>query len=178
MSDSKFLNTKKSVIGIIIVAILLCFITVFEFLGTSKDFKLTYKGNTRIYKVEDLPWHTMPERLYSNNEGTKFCIIAGEYADVYSGLFKTIPIWTFSSITYVTKDGSKIEYTIDEYYPQGSNDILVGDELRMEKDRSITALHYEFSKLYEENQGSELDTEAIMEINNVVEIVVESADYN
>lgn len=177
MRDKKFFNTKKLVVGIIIVAILLCIITVFEFIGTNKDFKLTYKDHTRIYRVEDLPWVTIPERTIVNDDGIEFCVVAGEYADVYSKIFRSIPIWGFSSITYITKDGSKIEYTIDEYYPHGSDDILVGDELRMEKDRSITALHYEYSKIYDDEQGPELNTETFMEINNVVEIVVKSADY-
>lgn len=175
MSENKQSIIKKPVFWIVAVAIILCIITIIGTMQSNDKFKLTYRDETINYKIEDMPWHTMPERTYEDKMGNESYLDKGEYIDVDANLFKSVPIWNFLSITYVKEDGSKVKYESDAFYH--TDGILVGDELYLEEDASITVIHYDITIEESEENGNELYFDKVTKINDVVEIIVEAPNY-
>lgn len=170
------MNEKKSIIKnpiiwVVIVALLLCVVTIFTLSDSKDTFKLTYKGETISYKIEDMPSHTMAKRDYEAN-GKTIPIKEGEYIDVYADLFKSIPIWNYSKITYVFKDRTKLELDTDDFYYEGVG-LFLADELRIEENNTVTLLHYKNSFVEDEELGKNLIFDDLTEYANVVEIIVE-----
>jgi len=170
------MNEKKSIIKnpiiwVVIVALLLCVVTIFTLSDSKDTFKLTYKGETISYKIEDMPSHTMAKHNRNIN-GKSISYKEGEYTDIYAELFQSVPIHNYTKITYVFKDGTKLELDTDDFYYEGVG-LFLADELRIEENNTVTLLHYKNSFVEDEELGKNLIFDDLTEYANLVEIIVE-----
>ena len=91
-------------------------------------------------------------------------------------LLKPIPIGNYSKITYVFKDGTKLELDTDDFYCEGFG-LVLADELRIEENNTVTLLHYKNSIVEDEETGKNLIYDDLTEYENVVEIIVDKPNY-
>lgn len=172
----KTLFTSKK-LWVIISAIILCIFTIFNYIDEKDTFRITYKNETTIYKIEEMPWSYLEEYTAIDKNGNEYTVEESYSISIDYDLLKKIPVWNFTSITYVKRDGTKIAYDSDEYYLDAtsgySGELFMGDLLVREEDNSISAIHYK----YKRDELLTLEEVSKTTIPNVVEIIIGSPTY-